>query len=70
MRHRDEKGNGRRHGGKVETDLGVPTIGEEEEVEAIEDDVEGETARLEELALEPVFTHGCDAVELHAFPNG
>ena len=39
-------------------DLGVPTIAEEEEVEAIEDDVEGEASGDEEFTVEPAFAHG------------
>ena len=35
----------------------VPTIREEEKVDAIEDDVKREAFRLEEFALEPVFAH-------------
>ena len=37
--------------------LTVPSISKEEEVKAIEDDIEGEATRLQELALEPVFAH-------------
>ena len=39
------------------TNLAVPTISEEEKVEAIEDDVKRKAFRLEEFALEPVFAH-------------
>ena len=35
----------------------MPSISKEEEVKAIEDDIEGEATRLQELALELVFAH-------------
>jgi hypothetical protein len=38
-------------------ELTVPPIPEKEEVEAVEDDVEGESPWNEELPMEPVFTH-------------
>lgn len=39
------------------TNLTVPSIGEPEDVRTIEKNVEYETSRSQELALEPVFAH-------------
>jgi hypothetical protein len=39
------------------TDLGLPPISEDEEVDAVPDDVESETPRGEDLALDPGFAH-------------
>ncbi len=47
----------RKKGNARATNLAVPTIGEEEDVEAIKDDVEREALWVEEFALEPVFAH-------------
>lgn len=44
------------------THLTVPSIGKEEEMCAIEKDVEREPPRVEELPLEPAFTHRVEAV--------
>jgi len=38
--------------------LRIPTIGEKGELDAIEDDIENKPSGVEELALEPRFTHG------------
>ena len=42
---------------KRDTDLAVPAISKEEEVEAVEDEVERKPAWREELTTEPAFTH-------------
>jgi hypothetical protein len=39
-------------------ELGIPSIAEEEQVEAVEDNVEGKFASCEELSFEPIFAHG------------
>ena len=39
------------------TDLTVPTISEPKDMRAIEENVEDETSRSQELALKPAFAH-------------
>jgi hypothetical protein len=41
------------------TNLTIPSIAEQEELNAIEENVEDEPSGVEELALEPALSHGC-----------
>ena len=49
----------------MKTYLTVPSVCEEKEMEPVENDVEDEPARCEELTPKPVFCHACSVRVLH-----
>jgi hypothetical protein len=46
-------------------ELTVPSVTKEEEMEAVEDDVESQTLSDEEFSMEPRFTHRCTRLQLY-----
>lgn len=47
----------------IATDLGEPSIGKEEQLKTVEEDVEDEAPRGKELAAEPTLGHCCRSRE-------